>query len=194
MAPDDRDLIARSLAGDQAACTALVEAYSRMIGTLIWRTTGDPGSIEDLAQETFLRVFRGLRHFDARAKLSTWICTIAHRVAIDHLRRSGALREVSFEDTEGPSSGPDSWPSAAIGPEAFAIGDQEAALVSSCLQELPDKYRVCLEYAAIQEMDYATIGTMLGVPQGTVKTLVFRGKRLLRTSVAARLSSRAGTP
>ncbi len=70
--------------GDQDACTALVEAYARMVGTVIWRATGDGNAVEDLAQETFLRVFRALPYFDARAKLSTWIYRIAHRVAIDH--------------------------------------------------------------------------------------------------------------
>ena len=58
-----------------------------MVGTVIWRATGNHDTVEDLAQETFLRVFRGLGYFDARSKLSTWIYTIAHRVAIDHARQ-----------------------------------------------------------------------------------------------------------
>lgn len=70
---DERVLVRRCLAGNQDACTDLVEGYSRMVGTVIWRATGDHAKVEDLAQETFLRVFRGLRYFDARAKLSTWI-------------------------------------------------------------------------------------------------------------------------
>ena len=59
-----------------------------MVGTVIWRATGDHDVVEDLAQETFMRVFRGLPYFDRRAKLSTWIYTIAHRVAIDHRRQT----------------------------------------------------------------------------------------------------------
>ena len=61
---------------------ALVEAYARMVGTVIWRATGRRDVIEDLTQETFLRVFRALDYFDSRARLSTWIYTIAHNVAI----------------------------------------------------------------------------------------------------------------
>ncbi|HET6957631.1 MAG TPA: sigma-70 family RNA polymerase sigma factor [Vicinamibacterales bacterium] len=86
---DERDLVESCLAGNQDACAALVDQYARMVGTVIWRATGDAGVVEDLAQETFLRVFKALPYFDARARLSTWIYTIAHRVAIDHLRTAG---------------------------------------------------------------------------------------------------------
>ncbi len=83
---DDRDLVRQCLEGDEDSCARLVEAYAQMVGTVVWRATGSHDLAEDLAQETFLRVFRGLRYFDARSRLSTWIYTIAHRVAIDHLR------------------------------------------------------------------------------------------------------------
>lgn len=93
MGDDERELVQRCLAGDQAACADLVDVYARMVGTVIWRATGDGDSVEDLAQETFMRVFRALPEFAGRAKFSTWVCTIAHRVAIDHLRKAGRWRE-----------------------------------------------------------------------------------------------------
>lgn len=78
----------RRLVGDQAACTELVDAHARMVGTVIWRATGRADAVEDLSQETFLRVFRALPYFTARSRVSTWIYTIAHRVAIDFRRRT----------------------------------------------------------------------------------------------------------
>ena len=92
MGDDDRQLVARCLAGDQSACTALVDTYARMVGTVIWRATGDHEEVADLTQETLLRAFRALPYFDARARLSTWIYTIAHRVTIDYLRRQGRCK------------------------------------------------------------------------------------------------------
>jgi RNA polymerase sigma factor (sigma-70 family) len=89
---DDRELVAACLAGDQQACTGLVETYVRMVGTVIWRATGQRDVIEDLTQETFLRTFRALEYFDSRARLSTWIYTIAHNVAIDYLRRTAGAK------------------------------------------------------------------------------------------------------
>src|SRR5215510_13314137 len=88
---DERALVDACLAGDQTACAGLVEAYARMVGTVIWRATGQRDVIEDLTQETFLRTFRALEYFDARARLSTWIYTIAHNVAVDHLRRAAGV-------------------------------------------------------------------------------------------------------
>ena len=117
---------------------------TRMVGTVIWRATGDDGVVEDLAQETFLRVFRGLPYFDARAKLSTWIYTIAHRVVIDHLRKLGRPPE----EPDGllrdplPASG-------VIDPEAAATSEEIDRFVRDGLAQLPEKYRLPLVYAAI---------------------------------------------
>ena len=182
---DEGELVHRCLAGDQDACADLVQGYARMVGTVIWRATGDDGVVEDLAQETFLRVFRGLPYFDGRAKVSTSIYTIAHRVAIDHLRKLGR----AHEEPDGPLLDP--LPaSGVIDPEAAASQEEIDRLVRDCLAQLPDKYRLPLVYAAIDGLDYETIGTMLGVPPGTVKTLVFRGKRMLKDRIVSTLAAR----
>ena len=143
-------------------------------------------------QEAFLRVFRGLPRFDGRAKLSTWIYTIAHRVAIDHLRQAGCRPEghprrrqrstyrlrttrcVGARPGDGCGAGGTRSPSS---PGAGAASGE---------------YRLPLLYAALDDLDYGTIGAMLGVPPGTVKTLVFRGKRLLKERVEAALVPPAG--
>lgn len=190
---DERDLVQRCLAGDQAACAGLVEAYGRMVGTVIWRATGDGKAVEDLAQEVFLRVFRALPYFDGRAKLSTWIYTIAHHVAIDHLRQAGRWREdplAAHNDDSDPLR-LDRLPAAGvIDPETIAMREQMECLVRDGLAQLPDRYRVPLVYTAIDGLDYATVAEMLGVPLGTVKTLVFRGKHMLKDWIAAALEAR----
>jgi RNA polymerase sigma-70 factor (ECF subfamily) len=176
---DDRRLVARCLAGDEDACRELVQAHARLVGTLIWRATSDDSVVEDLAQETFMRVFRALPLFEGHAKLSTWICTIAHRVAIDHVRKAARSREDAPLGEREAAGGT---------PEALASSDEISRLVRDCVGELPDKYRLPLVYAAIDGLDYATIASMLGVPSGTVKTLVFRGKQLLKLRIEAALA------
>ena len=186
----ERDLIRRCLAGDQDACHGLVEAYSRMVGTVIWRATEDGNAVEDLAQETFLRVFRALPYFDRRAKLSTWIYTIAHRVAIDHRRKAGRSVEepLTAWDDDCDARRLDRLPaSGVIDPEGAAVRAELDRLVRDSVARLPEKYRLPLLYAAIDELDYATIAAMLGVKLGTVKTLVFRGKRMLKDQITAAL-------
>jgi len=189
---NEQELVQRCLANSQDACTELVEAYSRMVGTVIWRATGDYRVVEDLAQEAFLRVFRGLPRFDGRAKLSTWIYTIAHRVAIDHLRQAGCRPEDVPEGDNDPPVDFDRHAASGPDPEMVVAREELDRLVHQVLAQLPEKYRLALLYAALDDLDYGTIGAMLGVPPGTVKTLVFRGKRLLKERVEAALVPPAG--
>jgi RNA polymerase sigma-70 factor (ECF subfamily) len=198
---DERELVRQCLDGNQDACAGLVQQYAAMVGTVIWRATADHALVEDLAQETFLRVFRGLRYFDARAKLSTWIYTIAHRVAIDHLRQV-RLKADTTADRLGPSRGADlNGPRVADlsqtmvaperDPEATAAHNELDRIVRGELAALPEKYRLPLVYAAIDELDYQTIAAMLKVKSGTVKTLVFRARQLLRERVELVLAQRS---
>jgi RNA polymerase sigma-70 factor, ECF subfamily len=150
-----------------------------MVGTVIWRATGDQNAVDDLAQETFLRVFRALHYFDARARLSTWIYTIAHRVAIDHLRKAGRWREEPLESDDISL-----LKAVSTSPEAMVARKEIDELVRDGLAKIPEKYRIALVYAAIEGLDYPTIAAMLGVPIGTVKTLVFRGKRMLKEQIS----------
>ena len=171
-----------------------------MVGTVIWRATGDHDGVEDLAQETFLRVFRGLPYFDARSKLSTWIYTIAHRVAIDHLRqvRLEAERTVGRKgpprdaDLGGPrvSSFSETVVAPERDPETAAAHDELDRIVRAELSALPEKYRLPLVYATLEELDYRTIAAMLKVKPGTVKTLVFRARQLLKERVESVLAQR----
>jgi len=183
---DEAALVRRCLSGDQAACAQLVDAYARVVGTMIWRATGDHAVVEDLAQETFLRVFRALGDFGGNARLSTWISTIAHRVAIDHLRQRGRMPRALDWTTEDEAERPiDRVASAAVDPETALLEADANQLVRRHLAALPEKYRMPLMYAAIDGLDYDTIAVTLGIPVGTVKTLVFRAKRLLKEKVAA---------
>ena len=161
-----------------------------MVGTVIWRATGRRDIVEDLTQETFLRTFRALEYFDSRSRLSTWIYTIAHNVAIDYMRKTGSERtepliwRADERDDEGEER---HVASTSLDPEAQFSREQSEQIVRDGLARLPVKYRVPVVYAAIEGLDYPTIARMLNVPLGTVKTLIFRGKRMLREEIARQL-------
>ena len=162
----------------------LVHNYSRMVGTVLWRATGDDRVVEDLSQETFLRVFRALSYFDSRGKLSTWIYTIANRVAIDHLRKTGRLREEALGDRRGAEFREERADSESPGPEAMLEQNEIRGIVQRELARLPEEYRLALVYTAIDELDYQTVAAMMRIPVGTLKTYVFRGKKILKDTIS----------
>ena len=168
----------------------LVHSYSRMVGTVIWRATGDDQIVEDLSQETFLRVFRAMGYFDSRGKLSTWIYTIANRVAIDHLRKNSRWREESLTDESGTDvkramSDPES-----PDPEDALAHKEIRGVIQNELALLPETYRLALVYTAIDELDYQTVAAMMDIPVGTLKTYVFRGKKVLKDRITHAMQGR----
>jgi RNA polymerase sigma-70 factor (ECF subfamily) len=106
---------------------------------------------------------------------------VAHRVAIDHRRETARRRDgpngTTLGDDNQPSSGPD--------PEHAASRNELDRIIYEQLGRLPDKYRLPLVYAAIDDLDHGTIARMLKVRRGTVKTLVFRARQLLKERVDA---------
>jgi RNA polymerase sigma-70 factor (ECF subfamily) len=161
----------------------LVDTFSRMVGTVIWRATGDDRVVEDLAQETFLKVFRALGSFDRRGKLSTWIYTIANRVAIDHLRKNARRHEESLTDESGSDLEDQRTDPESPDPEDTLAREEVRRVVRKELARLPDDYRLALVYTAIEGLDYRTVADMLGIPVGTLKTNVFRGKQMLKEKI-----------
>jgi RNA polymerase sigma-70 factor, ECF subfamily len=191
---DDKEwaLVERVLSGDQEACMSLVNNYSRMVGTVIWRATGDDRIVEDLSQETFLRVFRSLGYFDNRGKLSTWIYTIANRVAIDHLRKTARWREESLTGKSGSNLADEKAAPESLDPRTVLAQKEIRSVVQKELAQLPEAYRLALVYTAIEELDYQTVSSMMGIPVGTLKTYVFRGKIMLKEKITNAMQEHSG--
>ena len=177
----DRALVRQCLSHDQDACTDLVHRYQRMVHAVVWRTTRDHGHVDDLVQETFMRVFRGLPHFGARAKLSTWIYTIAWRVAVDHERSLVRCEQhVAWADDDRRGG---------ANPEHLMAQREATSMLREELELLADHYRLPLMHVAIHELRYEAVSQLLGIPIGTVKGNVFYAKRMLRTRLEQRVHS-----
>jgi RNA polymerase sigma-70 factor, ECF subfamily len=170
----DRALIERCLAGNEAAFRELVDTYKRMVFAIISRSTSDRHNVEDLAQDVFVRVHRGLRSFRGDARLSTWICRIAMNVCADG--RPRAPREVSL----------DAAPTGALPPPAIIVSDPSfAALelrdhVAKGMALLSERSRLVLTMHYFAGRGYEEIADALQVPLGTVKTHLHRAKQQLR--------------
>ncbi len=177
----DEVTLARAQRGDLRAKRALVERYQRPVGALVSRLLrgqADFGLVEDIAQETFLRVFRALPKFDRHgpARLSTWILTIASHRAIDELRRR-RLDTRPFDPTAFEVPANDRA-------DTTAERTMLARLLSDAVDSLSPEYRAAFVLREYHGMEYAEIAKALGIDLGTVKSRLSRARSRLRESLA----------
>ncbi len=174
----DELTLRRAQRGEPAACRALVERYQRPVFALLHRMMGSArrDRVEDLAQETFLSVFRSLGQFAplGPARLSTWILTIASRRAIDELRRAGdAPAELPGDRLVSPSRADDRARRRDVGRR-----------VERAVGELAPEYRAAFLLREMHGLEYAEIARALSIDLGTVKSRLARARAALRAALA----------
>ena len=174
MADEERELIERCRAGDDTAFAELVDRYKDLVFGLIYRMVADRSLAEDLAQDVFLKVHRGIPYFRGEARLSTWIFRIVQNVCVQARGRRPA-----DESLEGPPR-PDA-PAREFGSEDRAFGAVETRdRLTKALSRLPENYRMLVVAHYLRGVQYDALAEALNLPLGTVKTHLYRAKRRLR--------------
>lgn len=174
--PDERRWIARFQAGDSSAFETIMSHYEPYVLGLLWRMTGDRARAEDLCQETFIRVLKGLPRFRGESGLKTWIFRIARNTGTDLFRASDPATEPLDEEAGAHSTPSPQDPSRSL------ERDQIRALVERAMAALPPIPKSVLHLFYWDELSVAEIASVLNLPEGTVKTHLFRGRKALRES------------
>ena len=167
----DARLIKLSLAGDTAAFAKLVAANQRRVQALGMSFFKNESDIDDFVQDVFIKVYMNLAHFKGDAAFSTWLTRIAYNTAINTVNRR---REYVPLADETLLSDPD------FTPEEQHIRDVTVATVREAVATLPEKYGICLEMYFFYDLSYDEIGVITGFPLNTIKSHIFRAKKLLR--------------
>ena len=162
------------LAGDASAFTGIVRRWQGPLVNLAWRFCSDRARAEDLAQEAFLRAFRALARWRREAAFSTWLFALATNLFRSELRRLPAF---------APAELPDDVHDPRATAEAFDEADRDRA-VRRAVRTLPPKYREALILFYFHDMDVQAAARSLGVPEGTVKARLSRGRDILRSKLA----------
>lgn len=169
-AVNERDLVERCRRGDDGAFQELVDRYKDLVFALIARTVQDRSRAEDLAQEVFLRVHRGLPYFRGEARLSTWIYRIVANVCVQQRR---PLLTVSLDDER---TGAEIATSRDRQFDELELRDR----LEKAIARLPDHYRLLVAAHYLDDVQYEALADALRLPLGTVKTQLYRAKRQLR--------------
>jgi len=173
-ANDDQTDVERVLSGDIPAFEGLVRRWQGPLVNLAYRFCHDRGRAEEMAQEAFLRAYRALGQWRKDAVFSTWLFALATNLYRSELRRIPA-RTVPIEDVPEPR---DPRPS-----DGGLEEHDSDVVVRRAVGALPPKYREALVLFYFHEMDVTTAARSLGLPEGTVKARLSRGREILRSKL-----------
>lgn len=163
------ELLAACRRGDRRAFEELVELTHRRVYSLAFRLTGDRTEAEDVAQEAYLRMFRGLAGFREEARFETWMHRIVTNCAISMLKRRGRFGDVLAEE-------PEDLPV----PDSTAEVLVERDSLSRALAVLPEGQRVVLLLKDVYGLSCREIGEEVGIEEGAVKVRLHRARKRLR--------------
>ena len=155
---------------------AFIARYEQVVFAVLSRIVTHRDDVQDLAQETFLRAIHSVGRFDAtkKAKLSTWLCTIATRVALDHLRKEQTRKRLtpmlSAVDRRTP--------------ERLSKDQELRKAIQVAVEALPGDQRAAFVLAEFHGLSHREIGEAINAPEATVKTRLFRAREKLRHTLA----------
>ena len=187
---EDAALVEQCQSGDMQAFGSLVAKYQDRIFNMVYRMCGRRADAEELAQEAFLKALERIGQFRGHSQFYTWLFRIAANLTISHRRRGGRVR---FQSLSGPEEFEHSQADALTAavarrrnpaPEAAVMAAETNRRVMEALEELDDEFRLVVVLCDMEEMDYAQIAQVLGVPVGTVKSRLHRARCMLREKLA----------
>lgn len=179
----DEEIVGRVRGGETRQFEELVRRHQDAVYGMARRFVGDASDAEDIAQEAFLRVHRGLEGFKGDARFSTWLYRITYNLCADWQRRHARAdrRPASLEDTAVLE---DKRP----GFEQGLQDEEQRASVRRAVEALDERYRSVIILLYYQELSYEQIAEVLGVPLKTVETRLYRARRQLRRSLEGTLA------
>jgi RNA polymerase sigma-70 factor (ECF subfamily) len=176
------ELAARCLSGDAEAWEKLAKTQHRRVYGICYRFTNSQSEAEDLTQEAFLKMFRNLGSFDpAKGGFTTWLTTLTRNLLVDNYRRtrmeraSDSLDETYDGEEDGPTKG-DKLADGGKSQEERYAGLELRAQIQHALAQVSPDLREAVILRDLEDMDYKDIAEVLGVPQGTVKSRISRGR------------------
>ena len=178
-ASDDQSAVEKVLAGDVSAFEGIVQRWQGPLINLAYRFCHDRGRAEEMAQEAFLRAYRALAQWRKDALFSTWLFALATNLYRSELRRIPS-RNVPLQDVAEPAD-------SRASDGGLEDRDRDRAVRRAVLA-LPAKYREALTLFYFHEMDVPAAARSLGLPEGTVKARLFRGRELLRGKLPQQLA------
>ncbi len=167
---DEKVLVAEIAAGQKDLFRVLVKRYERQVYGMGMSFLRNAEDASDFTQEVFLKAYKGLVDFEGRSRFSTWLYKIAYNTAVNSANRKKEFHSLA-EDAQASDSDT---------PEERTMRLLAQHAVQEAVRDLPDRYRVCVDLFFFYDRSYNEIEAITGFPVNTIKSHVFRAKKLLR--------------
>ncbi|MEX1140582.1 MAG: sigma-70 family RNA polymerase sigma factor [Bacteroidota bacterium] len=189
MSLTDREIIERVINGDRRAYARLVDRHKDKAMTLAMRMLKDREEAEEAVQDAFLRAFNALGRFEWKSSFGTWFYRIVYNVCSTALSRRGTDLTISLQGEEDDSTMDlrDSDPT----PEMSLESEEMARIIRQEIDLLPASYSSVVTLFFLQELSYAEIVEITGMPLGTVKARLFRARTILKKAILRRTNEKA---
>lgn len=187
---EEAQLVAELQAGSEEAFAYVLERYRNPIYSMVAQILVSEADAADVLQNIFVKVFRGIGQFHGQSTLKTWLYRIAVREALNFRRgwfRRHFHEPFSIDDEPAEPAAKLAMAPAASGPYETLEQSERQQLVKTALDALPRSYRAVLVLREMEDLPYDEIADMLGLPEGTVKSRLMRGRELLRRKLASML-------
>jgi RNA polymerase sigma factor (sigma-70 family) len=178
---NEQQIVDRIRQRDAKAFAALVKQYKKLVFHIVQRLVSDADDMEDICQEVFIKVFRQINRFTFESRLSTWIARIAYSTAVDYLRKyrkKNMMYEAQEHDLQDTGD---------LSPEELLVQTDVSGYVRKLVDQLPEQYRLILTLYHLDEFSYEEIKQITGLPEGTVKSYLFRSRKLLKEKLVSYL-------
>ena len=180
MEESDGAAVVRAQSGDGDAFRVLVERHSRSVFRLAFRMTGNEQDAEDVVQETFLRAYKQLGHYESRSSFSTWLYRIASNYSLDLIRMRKRHEDKREPASEDGRSALDTVAAADPAQDRLVFGNEVQQRVHDAMKELSDLERSAFVLRHFEGLSIEDIGGMLGTSLNATKHSIFRAVQKLR--------------
>ncbi|MCX2450096.1 sigma-70 family RNA polymerase sigma factor [Pedobacter sp. PLR] len=174
---DENEIVNRILKKDLRAFELLVKQYEKLVFFVIHRLVQEKQNKEDICQEVFIKIHHSLPSFRFQSKLSTWIARIAYLTAVNHVKNTKNRSPDEYPENI------DNYHFTDDNPERELIKKNTSDYVNHLIEQMPHQYKTVLTLYHLNEFSLTEIKEITGIPEGTVKSYLFRARKLLKEKI-----------
>jgi len=180
---NSRTEIERVLSGERGAFERFIRKHERLVSHIVFRMIKSDDDRQDICQEVFLSLYRNLSGFRHESKISTWVGRVAHNKCLHFIEKK---RLPLYDDICGEDDSIEGVAGEVASPEEQALGADAGSHLRAEIDRLPVMYGTILALYHLEDMSYKEIGDIMNLPEGTVKSYLFRGRKMLKERLVAR--------